>query len=88
MSLRYACKSRSCEQGGRVDRMKILNNRMDKLMPEFETSNPDFFQEYFDARMIGDSGTGKKKEAAQRRPYQKQKSPVAIAGAFSLVAGG
>ena len=46
------------------DSMKILNNRMDKLMPEFEVSNPDFFQEYFDARMIVDSGSEKKKEAA------------------------
>ena len=36
---------------------------MDKLMLEYETSNPDFFQEYFDARIIGDSGTGKKKAA-------------------------
>ncbi len=24
--------------------MKILNNRMDKMMPEFEESNADFFQ--------------------------------------------
>ena len=40
--------------------MKILNNRMDKLMLEYEGSNPDFFQEYFDARVIVDSGTGKK----------------------------
>lgn len=46
------------------DSMKILNNRMDKLMPEFEGSNPDFFQEYFDARMIVNSGTDKKDEAA------------------------
>lgn len=46
------------------DSMKILNNRMDKLMPEFETSNADFFQEYFDARMILNSGTDKKDEAA------------------------
>jgi len=66
--------------------MKILNNRMDKLMPEYETSNPDFFQEYFDARAIVDSGTEKKKEAAQWTPYQKQKSFGAIAWAFALVA--
>lgn len=38
------------------DSMKILNNRMDKLMPEFETSAPEFFQEYFDARIIVDNG--------------------------------
>ncbi|MEZ4740026.1 MAG: hypothetical protein R2818_11875 [Flavobacteriales bacterium] len=44
------------------DSMKILNNRMDKLMPEFEESHPDFFQEYFDARMIINSGTEKKKD--------------------------
>jgi hypothetical protein len=46
------------------DSMKILNNRMDKLMPEYETSNADFFQEYFDARMIVDSGSSEKKKAA------------------------
>ncbi|MBK7945202.1 MAG: hypothetical protein IPJ85_07830 [Flavobacteriales bacterium] len=38
------------------DSMKILNNRMDKLMPEFETSAPEFFQEYFAARIIVDNG--------------------------------
>lgn len=41
-----------------------MNNRMDKLMPEFEVSKPDFFQEYFDACMIVNSGTDKKDEAA------------------------
>ncbi|MBL0125892.1 MAG: hypothetical protein IPP83_00230 [Flavobacteriales bacterium] len=46
------------------DSMKILNNRMDKLMPEFEGSNPDFFQEYFDARMIVNSGTTKQEDEA------------------------
>ena len=46
------------------DSMKILNNRMDKLMPEFEGSNPDFFQEYFDARMIVNSGTSKQEDEA------------------------
>jgi hypothetical protein len=46
------------------DSMKILNNRMDKMMPEWEASNPDFFQEYFDARMIVDSGSTKQDEAA------------------------
>lgn len=45
------------------DSMKILNNRMDKMMPEYEASNADFFQEYFDARMIVDSGSEKKKAA-------------------------
>ena len=33
---------------------------MDKLMPEFETSAPAFHQEYFDARIIVNSGTDKK----------------------------
>jgi len=47
------------------DSMKILNNRMDKLMPEFEESNADFFQEYFDARMIVNSGSAKKDEEAE-----------------------
>ena len=46
------------------DSMKILNNRMDKMMPEFEVSNADFFQEYFDARMIINSGSTKEDEAA------------------------
>ncbi len=45
------------------DSMKILNNRMDKMMPEYEVSNPDFFQEYFDARIIVNSGSEKKKAA-------------------------
>lgn len=38
------------------DSMKILNNRMDKLMSEFKESKPNFYQEYFDARIIVDSG--------------------------------
>ncbi|MBL0129470.1 MAG: hypothetical protein IPP83_18930 [Flavobacteriales bacterium] len=42
------------------DSMKILTKRMDKLMPEFETSAPAFHQEYFDARIIVNSGTDKK----------------------------
>ncbi len=33
-------------------------------MRHFEASNADFFQEYFDARMIVNSGTDKKDEAA------------------------
>jgi len=44
---------------------------MDMLMPEFEASNPDFFQEYFDARMcfiplagIVNSGTSKQEDEA------------------------
>jgi len=37
---------------------------------------------HYDARMIVDSGTGKKKEATQWTPYQKQNSPGAIAGAL------
>ena len=51
-------------------------------MPACEGSSPVFFQAHFDARMIVDSGTGKKKEATQWTPYQKQNSPGAIAGAL------
>lgn len=43
--------------------MKILTQRMDKLMPEFEASHPEFYQEYFDARMIIDLGGKEEKEA-------------------------
>jgi hypothetical protein len=46
------------------DSMKVLNNRMDKLMHEFEVSAPEFFQEYFDARIIVDSG-GKSEPLAE-----------------------
>lgn len=45
------------------DSMKILNNRMDKLMPEFEQSHPEFFQEYFDARIIVDNGGSQSNDA-------------------------
>ena len=34
----------------------ILKNRMDKLMSEYEVSNPDFHQEYFDARIVVNTG--------------------------------
>ena len=44
------------------DSLKILNNRMDKLMSEFKESKPNFYQEYFDARIIVDSATEKKKD--------------------------
>ncbi len=47
------------------DNMRILTNRMDKMMAEFETSDPQFYQEYFDARMIIDLGTGEKDAPAQ-----------------------
>ena len=47
------------------DSMKILNNRMDMLMPEFETSAPEFFQEYFDARIIIDLGGKEEKPEAE-----------------------
>lgn len=42
--------------------MAILNDRMDKLMPEFETAAPNFFQEYFDARIIVDLGGAEEEE--------------------------
>ncbi|QQR85114.1 MAG: hypothetical protein IPJ76_10845 [Flavobacteriales bacterium] len=34
----------------------ILTERMDKLMVEFKSSAPDFWQQYFDARIIVDLG--------------------------------
>ena len=34
----------------------ILKNRMDKLMVEFKGTNPDFYQEYFDARIVVNTG--------------------------------
>lgn len=34
----------------------ILKNRMDKLMSEFELSDPAFYQEYFDARIVVNTG--------------------------------
>lgn len=37
----------------------ILKNRMDKLMSEFQVSDPGFYQEYFDARIVVNSGTKK-----------------------------
>ena len=40
----------------------ILNDRMDKLMPEFEASAPNFYQEYFDARIIVDLGGPEEEE--------------------------
>lgn len=39
----------------------ILTERMDKLMAEFRSSAPDFWQQYFDARIIVDLG-GKEEE--------------------------
>lgn len=34
----------------------ILTNRLDKLMSEFKDSAPDFYQEYFDARVVVNTG--------------------------------
>ena len=39
------------------DSMKILTERMDKLMTVFATTAPKFHQEYFDARIIVDNGS-------------------------------
>ncbi|MBL8001613.1 MAG: hypothetical protein JNL05_06590 [Flavobacteriales bacterium] len=50
------------------DSLKILNNRMDKLMIEFAESAPAFHQEYFDARMILDMGGRSSTEPEQRTP--------------------
>lgn len=49
------------------DTMKVLNNRMDKLMSTFEKSDPSFHQEYFDARMIVNSATEPKKKTEQAK---------------------
>ena len=38
------------------DGTAILTNRMDKLMVDFKTSHPDFYQEYFDARIVVNTG--------------------------------
>lgn len=45
------------------DTMKILTNRMDKLVPVFQEGHPGFSQEYADARMIVNSATEPKKKA-------------------------
>ncbi len=50
------------------DSLKILNNRMDKLMGEFAESAPAFHQEYFDARMSLDLGGRSGNEPEQRAP--------------------
>jgi len=34
----------------------ILTNKMDKLMEKYKTVNPEFYRQYFDARIIIDSG--------------------------------
>jgi hypothetical protein len=38
------------------DGTAILTNRMDKLMVDFKVSHPDFYQEYFDARIVVNTG--------------------------------
>lgn len=52
------------------DSLKILNNRMDKLMGEFAASAPAFYQEYFDARMILDMGGRSSNEPEPRAPEE------------------
>ncbi len=37
----------------------ILTNRMDKLMSEFKLSDPGWYQEYFDARIVVNTGAKK-----------------------------
>jgi len=46
----------------------ILNDRMDKLMPQFKAANPDFYQEYFDARIVVDLGGNEEEEAPPPGP--------------------
>ena len=40
---------------------KILKEQLDKLMTQFKISNPEFYQHYFNARMIIDLGIRHKK---------------------------
>lgn len=51
--------------------MRILTNRMDKMMREFQTSDPVFYQEYFDARIIVDAGAAKKNVKKAADPNAK-----------------
>jgi hypothetical protein len=44
----------------------ILHNKLDKLIEQFKTSNPEFYQKYKNARMIIDL-TGKKSESKQTK---------------------
>ncbi|MBK7556474.1 MAG: hypothetical protein IPI55_18330 [Flavobacteriales bacterium] len=39
---------------------KLLERRLDPLMEEYRSTDPTFYQEYFDARIIIDLGTGDK----------------------------
>ena len=48
------------------DSMKILNNRMDKLMPEYKDSAAQFYQEYFDARIVVDAAGSSRKEEEKK----------------------
>jgi hypothetical protein len=64
-------KGATAEIGALVkDSLKILNNRMDKLMSEFTAAAPAFHQEYFDARMILDHGGRTVAEPEQRAPEE------------------
>ncbi|MCB9182761.1 MAG: hypothetical protein H6591_02505 [Flavobacteriales bacterium] len=45
------------------DTMKLLNNRLDPMIEEFRESDPKFYKEYFDGRIIVDLGTGDGKAA-------------------------
>lgn len=47
--------------------MDILNNRMDKLMPQFRAAAPAFYKEYFNARIIVDLG-GKEEDEEPAPP--------------------
>ena len=42
--------------------MKLLNRRIDRLIKQFNFSNPEFVKQYFDARIIIDQH-GQKDEA-------------------------
>jgi len=54
---------------GRLD--QITNGKLDKLMAQFETSEPAFFQEYWAARKIGQVGSRSPKKKQATLPLSK-----------------
>ncbi len=61
-----ARKGATAEIGALIrDTMKLLNNRMDRLMQQFAFSQKEFYTHYFDARIIIDQH-GQKDQAAEK----------------------
>lgn len=61
-----ARKGATAEIGALIrDTMKLLNNRMDRLMQQFAFSNKEFHKHYFDARIIIDQH-GQKDSAEEK----------------------